>query len=324
MIFENLNTLSFLMFLLLNVFFVVLFFLFYKKREKLKSKYVLLFNQNKNFYIKYIFLFFSFFVLSLSLFEIKVETEIMKTYSNVDLVFTLDVSQSMNSLDYKKDSNQISRLDHSKEFIKKYIRENPENRYSLVIFAWDAISVVPLSENHSHLLWSLVSIDYKKVLKQWSDLQKAINSSLDRLYSSNPDNKKIMILLSDGGDKTSTKINEFDEGNLSSFVVWVWKKTLSKIPIGINAFWKIIYKRYNWKYVETNLNEKSLKDIASEINWIYSSINNFEHKNSFSFNDISSSSWEYENKDFSRILSIIWFLFFLIYLIFPFNKWKKL
>lgn len=323
---ENLNLWSLIFFIIVNLFFIMLFVLFYNKREKLSQKYKLLFKKEKYFYLKYLFLLISLSILSFSILQIQYQTNIKKTYSKTDIVFALDVSQSMNSLDYQKNWIPTSRLEYTKDFIKQYILKNSSNRYSLVIFAWDAINVIPLTQNHSHLLNTLTNLNYKKISKQGSDLERAVKLSFSRLSSVDPENKKVMILFSDGGESSSglsfLEDKESEIKDYLSFIVWVWKKTLSKIPLWKDFFWKVIYKKYNWKYVETKLNDKGLKNLASELNWKYFVIDDFENENDFSFDKLSFDSLEYESKSFSRILAIISLIFFMLYLTFT-TKWKK-
>ncbi len=321
--FDNLNIWSFVLFIFVNIFLMFFFFVFFIKREKIRKKYFLLFNQNRIFYLKYIFLFLSFFILSFSIFGIKYETNVKKSYSQIDIIFALDVSQSMNSLDYNQNWKTLSRLEYSKNFIKNYILKNPKNRYWLVIFAWEAVSFVPLTRNYSYFLSTLKHLNYTKIPRQWSSLDKAVKTSIIRLFSNSLDNKKVMILLSDWTDSKFSLDLKKDQF-FSSFIIWVWKQTFSKIPKWVDIFWNMVYKKYNWKYVETRLNDKSLKLLSSELGGKYFEISDFENKNISFDQETNISSQEYETKDFSRFLSFASFLFFILYLVFNLKIfWSK-
>lgn len=51
----------------------------------------------------------------------------------LDIVFVLDVSKSMNTIDIQ--NNSYSRLEYAKAQIRSYLSSHPENKYALVIFA---------------------------------------------------------------------------------------------------------------------------------------------------------------------------------------------
>ena len=331
--FTNINTLNILLFITISLSFSLLLYLFFIRREKLKNKYFLLFNQNKYFYLKYIFLFFSLFIILFWLFEIKYGEKETKTEVNwIDLVFVLDVSKSMNALDFKDWKYSVSRLDISKSIIQKYISNNPENRYWLVIFAWEAISSSPLTTDHSTFLSLLENIDYRNLNKQWTNLERAIELWVWRLISE--DRWQAIVVISDGWDKWE-KI-DFDyiwtlveDKDIVSFVMWVWKKTWAKIPNGQDFWWNILYQKYKWVEVITKLNTSSLSSLASSLDWEYITLDDI---NDFKLFDSEFSKLnkrvievkgEKNKKDFGRILALLSLILFILYLFFNAKRNEK-
>ncbi len=325
----NFHLLSISIFIIIVLWWAILLFLFFKKRERLKQKYFLLFNQSKYYYIKYIFLLLSLITISFWLFGIKYWEKSEKQKVNwVDIAFVVDVSKSMNALDFKDWQYSVSRLDFTKALIANYIWKNPENRYWLVIFAWDAISSSPLTTDHSTFLTFLQNVDYKNLNKQWTNLEKAVELWISRLFSKKDENNraKILILLSDWWD-SDTEV-DFDYissqikwKNISSFVVGIWKTSWAKIPDGQGWWWNIIYQRYKWKEVITKLNSSLLKKLTSSVSWNYIKADQISD-----LETVQKAIWNLEKKaievagginkkDAGRILGIISLFFLLLYLL---------
>lgn len=332
--YTNINIMSLFLFITISLSFSILLYFFYKKREKLKQKYVLLFNQNKSFYLWYIFLFLSLFFLLFSIFWIKYWENSSKNEINwIDIVFVLDVSKSMNALDFEDSKYNISRLDFSKKLISDYISNNTENRYWLVIFAWDAISSVPLTNDNSAFMTFLKNVDYRNLNEQWTNLEKAIELWVNRLQLDNGENDraKSIILISDWWDEWD-KI-DFDyissfikDKKITNFVIWIWKTSWAKIPIWQDAFGRISYQKYNWNEVITKLNSSSLKNLAKSLNWEFVIVNDINDLDSLQndLNNLEKKSikieWISSMKDFSRFLAILSLLFFILYLFYKSRK----
>ena len=156
-------------------------------------------------YWKHICLYIALLLTSIGLFDIHYNTDISKhTHLNsMDTVFVLDVSKSMNSLDVRQWERNISRLDWAKNIIKNMITQSPEHRYSLVIFAGEALSISPLQSEHSHILSILPSINYQNIYVQWSAFEKALEHWMRRINTEENKKNTAIIFLSDGGDDSS-------------------------------------------------------------------------------------------------------------------------
>ena len=330
----NFTSLSITIFLIILLWGAVLLYRFFIKREKLRKHYTLLFSQSKRYYVKYIFLFLSLAIIALWVFGIKYGAETNTQEVNwIDISFVLDVSKSMNALDFSDWEYSVSRLDFTKALLNNYILENPENRYWLVIFAGDAISTSPLTTDHSTFLTFLQNVNYQNLNIQGTNLEKAVDLWVERLYSQNEDDDraKVMIVLSDGWDEWE-EVNFdyitslFNGKQVSSYVIWIWKTSWAKIPISQDFFWNISYQQYKWQDVITKLNSDILSKLSSSINWEYVQANSVEDLesiassiNSLEKKAIEVAGWE-NKKDFSRILAIISLIFFILYLIFYTNR----
>lgn len=322
--FDNINLFTSFVFITASLIIFWLWFLYFKKRENFSIKYKLFFS-DKNTSYSLLFLIISFFILLIWIFdfkwgELKTENEV----SGIDIVFVLDVSKSMNVLDYKDWKYVYSRLDAAKSMISNYVGKHSENRFWLIVFAWDAISVSPLTTDSSTFLTLLSNVDYRNLASQWSDFEKAIELWVDRF--NDDDRAKAMVLISDWWDEED-KIdysyikNLVRDKNISSFVFGVWTLEWWKILTWYDALRRAIYQRYNWEFVISKLNESNLKKIASSLGGVYFSVDNlekiWEYINWLEKKIIEVSSSKIEKSDWTRVLAFISFILFLVYLIYP-------
>lgn len=247
----------------------------------------------------------------------------------LDIVFVLDVSKSMNVLDYKQGNNVYSRLDTAKSLISNYISKNPQNRYWLVIFAWDAISTLPLTTDADIFLTLLKNVDYKNLSVQGSDFEKAINLWVNRFTDDK--RSKVMIIMSDGWDD-KIELNQIKsyikDKNITSFVFWLWTDNGGYIPTWQDVFWNISYQKYNWDYVVSKLNQDNLESIANAMSGKYFNTNSIDKINSFLINlnkniikqAMNNADWF----DISRQIAALSFFFFFLYIVYPFKKFRNI
>jgi len=333
MTFSNTEAKTFLIFFIIIFIISFLAFSYFKKKKNLEKKYSF-FKENK---IKYIFLFLSFFLIVLTIFEPRwTEIKSSQQANWIDVVFALDVSKSMNVPDIKWRNYSYTRLDFAKQAIANFIVNKLSNRFWLVIFAWDALSSVPLTLDHDVFLTFLKWVDYRNIFKQWTDLKKAVKLALQRFDFSN-DRSKAVIIISDWAD-SDYKIDENYFKNLKEkyknvefFVVWVWTEKWWRIIKKIDAFWRPIYQKYKWQYVISKINKYNLEKLADSLwaSYLWASyielkniwdLKKFESKlNSLEKKAIENNSKTQKN-DLTRIFVFLSFIFFLIYL----GMWLKL
>lgn len=290
-------------------------------------------------FIKYIFLILSFIFIFVWIFDIKFNTNENSEKKWSDIVFILDVSKSMNVYDINDWNINYSRLDVSKKIISDYIIKNSNNNYSLVIFAWESTSILPLTNDLDVFLTFLKQVDYKNLSKQWSNFKDAIYLAKERLKNSK--NSKVAIMLTDWWEKWDLeKINIVPEKDTKYFVVWVWTEKWWKIIEAKDLFWDYIFKTYNWQEVISSLNKENIDNLWKYLNWniLYissiSDIKDFFNKTK-SISDLwsfFSINWIYEKSSW-RIFWAISFIFFSIFLLFYFfddifinyfyKLWKK-
>ncbi len=190
----------------------------------------------------------------------------------VDVVFTLDVSQSMRALDVGNGSTD--RLTLAKAMINKFSTLHPENRYGLVIFAGEAFVSTPLTADIDAFLTFLDGVSYNDVGTQGTNINEALKASIDRFYSEKDKERgRAVVIISDGGEEMDGDIAGFAKlsrsFNIKIFAVGIGSSDGVPIPDSTDMFGKVTHKQYQGKTVLTKLNEKILKQIASETSGEY-------------------------------------------------------
>ena len=77
--------------------------------------------------------------------ESKVRTE------GIDIVLVLDISGSMQAMDYEKDGQRVSRIDAVKDVVREFIRARPNDRIGMVVFGTLPYVASPLTLDHDWL-----------------------------------------------------------------------------------------------------------------------------------------------------------------------------
>ena len=118
--------------------------------------------------------------------------------SGIDIMLAIDLSPSMEALDYHKNGQDLSRVDVVKDAVGKFIQERPNDRIGMVVFAGEAYLMSPLTLDHD---WLLQNVDRLRV--GLAGDATAIGSGLavcaNRLRDE-PGKSKIIILLTDGSN----------------------------------------------------------------------------------------------------------------------------
>lgn len=118
-----------------------------------------------------------------------------------NIVFALDVSDSMRAEDFMVDNNVVNRLTMLKHIVDQFIQRQNGDRFSLIIFGDDAFTLAPLTSD-PHLLRTLLSELKPDIAGIKTALGDAISLSVSRLNL--VDNQGLIILLTDGANTSGT------------------------------------------------------------------------------------------------------------------------
>lgn len=117
--------------------------------------------------------------------EVKIKSE------GIDIVITLDVSQSMLARDFQPD-----RLQACKKLGNEFISGRPADRIGIVIFSGESFSLCPITSDHNVLTAQMNSVE-SGVLEDGTAIGMGLATAVNRLRESTA-KSKVIILLTDG------------------------------------------------------------------------------------------------------------------------------
>ena len=123
------------------------------------------------------------------------------TANGIDIVLTLDVSGSMQALDFLVDNQRVNRIAVVKSVVAKFIEERPNDRIGLIAFAASPYLVSPLTLDHDWLLQNLERVSTAAANDDGTAIGSAIAASVNRLRTTNA-KSKVVVLLTDGMNNT--------------------------------------------------------------------------------------------------------------------------
>ena len=116
--------------------------------------------------------------------------------SGIDILLALDVSGSMEALDFTLNEMPANRLEVVKDAVGKFIKERPNDRIGMVAFAGRPYLVSPLTHDQDFLAKRLEGIAMGQV-EDGTAIGSAIVSAASHLKDSDA-KSRIVILLTDG------------------------------------------------------------------------------------------------------------------------------
>ena len=116
--------------------------------------------------------------------------------SGIDIVLTLDVSGSMEALDFQLEGKTMNRLEVVKSVVGKFVSQRPNDKLGMVAFAGRPYLVSPLTMDHEFLGKRLASVKMGQV-EDGTAIGSAIATSVSHLRNSTA-KSRIIILATDG------------------------------------------------------------------------------------------------------------------------------
>ncbi len=123
------------------------------------------------------------------------------TANGIDIVLGLDVSGSMQALDFKIDGERVNRIQVVKSVVSKFIDQRPSDRIGIIAFAAAPYLVSPITLDHDWLQQNLERITTAVGTDDGTAIGSAIAASVNRLRTTTA-KSKVVILLTDGMNNT--------------------------------------------------------------------------------------------------------------------------
>jgi Ca-activated chloride channel family protein len=118
------------------------------------------------------------------------------TAKGIDIVLGLDVSGSMQALDFVVNNYRVNRIAVVKSVVSKFIDERPNDRIGLIAFAAYPYLVSPLTLDHDWLLQNLERVNIG-ISDDGTAIGSAIAAAVNHLRTTTA-KSKVVILLTDG------------------------------------------------------------------------------------------------------------------------------
>jgi Ca-activated chloride channel family protein len=118
------------------------------------------------------------------------------TANGIDIVLALDISGSMQALDFKVGNVRVNRVAVVKSVVSKFIDERPNDRIGLIAFAATPYLVSPLTLDHDWLQQNLERINVG-LGDDGTAIGSAIAAAVNHLRTTAA-KSKVVILLTDG------------------------------------------------------------------------------------------------------------------------------
>lgn len=243
----------------------------------------------------------------------------------IDIVFALDLSDSMNAEDIAP-----SRLEKAKNFMVNYVMQLGGDRVGLVVFAGDSYAVSPLTSDYVALLSFVETLDTNLLWNQGTNFAAALQESVNVLGKT-PETSKAVVLISDGEDHEdgiSEALDELQDNGILIFAVGVGDPVPVPIPMTTVDGWDDGYKQDdNGSTVLTSFHGEAMRSLAAETGGSYIKLERIDDairslKSGLDTLEKKSAS---EISSFNRKQQYQWFLgisvlFFLMYSLTPENK----
>ena len=230
----------------------------------------------------------SFLLLILSFVDIvkNEKTEMSVEKASSDVMFLVDVSNSMNSNDIEP-----SRLEQAKLILNKTLNQLREERVGIVVFAGEARTMMPLTTDYSSVDIYLENLSSDLIKRQGTDFLLAMEETEKKLKKGTSGLKKV-ILISDGED---------NEGNHDAAVNLAQKNNIAVTSVGIGTeeggaipelqfnLYQDYKKDEDGNTVITKRETQALKTISEKTGGVYIDGNSVEKAANEIIKDIKSS-----------------------------------
>jgi Ca-activated chloride channel homolog len=131
-----------------------------------------------------------------------IEPPVQKIEPGRDLMLALDISQSMETPDFRTpDGKRMRRVDAVKEVVEGFIRKRKHDQIGLIVFGLAAYPVTPFTLDHDAALKMLGEIDAGMAGPQ-TMIGDAIGLAIKQFNASEA-KQRVLILLTDGNDTGS-------------------------------------------------------------------------------------------------------------------------
>ena len=178
-----------------------------------------------------------------------------KITDGLDIVLAIDVSASMLSQDLKP-----NRFEALKKVASQFVKDRPNDRIGLVIYAGESYTKTPVTTDKSIILNALSEITYGQI-EDGTAIGMGLATAVNRLKESKA-KSRVIILLTDGVNNTGfidpqTAAELAAEYGIKVYTVGIGTNGMALSPYALNADGSIIYRMQ-----QVDIDEPLMKKIA--------------------------------------------------------------
>ena len=178
-----------------------------------------------------------------------------KITDGIDIVMAIDVSASMLSQDLKP-----NRFEALKKVASQFVKDRPNDRIGLVIYAGESYTKTPVTTDKSIILNALSEITYGQI-EDGTAIGMGLATAVNRLKESKA-KSRVIILLTDGVNNTGfidpqTAAELAAEYGIKVYIVGIGTNGMALSPYALNADGSIIYRMQ-----QVDIDEPLMKKIA--------------------------------------------------------------
>lgn len=182
--------------------------------------------------------------------------------SGVELVFAVDVSQSMNARDM---SDGNSRLEAAKRAMMQLMNQTSSAKVGMLIFAGSVYPQLPLTADKSAAKMFIEELSTDLISNQGTNVGLALENSVE--YFSEDKLKKVVVLITDGEDHEggiNSSIAQLNEKGIELSILGVGTTKGGLIPVDPKNVSAGYVKDDIGQSVMTRVNPKMLEEIATQ------------------------------------------------------------
>lgn len=180
--------------------------------------------------------------------------------SGIDIIITLDVSGSMEALDFKLGGQPVNRLEAVKNVVGKFVGQRPNDKLGMVAFAGRPYLVSPSTMDHEFLGKRLADVKMGQV-EDGTAIGSAIASSVDHLRDSTA-KSRIVVLLTDGVNNAGS-VNPLTASEaakaLGIKIYTIGAGTQGEAPFPVRD----AFGRTHLQTIKVEIDEEMLKEVSS-------------------------------------------------------------
>lgn len=180
--------------------------------------------------------------------------------SGIDIVLALDVSGSMEAMDFELEGKPVNRLEVVKNVVGKFVGQRPNDRIGIVAFAGRPYLVSPLTLDQEFLAKRVAGVKMGQV-EDGTAIGSAIASAVSHLRDSTA-KSRIVILLTDGVNNAGA-VNPLTAAEaakaLGIKIYTIGAGTRGDAPVPVQD----AFGRTHLRTMKVEIDEKMLADVST-------------------------------------------------------------